>query len=93
MASKHLKLAVRYANASGVSELSLKAREMTASLGGDIEHIRETMLAGGVGVAGDLGALVDIVNQLKAAEKLLERCEKEARKISREVREQLTAGE
>ncbi|KNC88273.1 hypothetical protein [Trabulsiella odontotermitis] len=90
MAKQHLDLAVRYANSSCLIQLSLKASEAAKVLREDIEYIQEMMLDSGVGVAQDLTALLDAVVGLKKTEKLLEICEKASRKVSREVRDQLS---
>ncbi|HHT2057226.1 TPA: hypothetical protein ACTY07_005390 [Citrobacter freundii] len=90
MAKQHLNLAVRYVNSSSVAEMARKAAEVAKSLREDLEYLRETMLASGVGVAQDLLALSELATQLEHSEELLTTCEKAGRKVSREMREQLT---
>ncbi|ELW9522576.1 hypothetical protein ACOTXN_22495 [Enterobacter cloacae complex sp. IR53043] len=53
MSKQHLGLAVRYANAGLVTELAIKAQEMASSLRGDIDHLKDTMLAADAGIGID----------------------------------------
>ncbi|EQA1663612.1 hypothetical protein [Enterobacter bugandensis] len=90
MSKKHLDLAVRYVNAGVVTELAIKAQEMASSLRGDIDHLKDTMLAADAGIGIYFDELTALYNHLSDAEELLVRCERAGRNISQEMRKTLT---
>jgi len=90
MSKQHLDLAVRYVNAGVVTQLAIKAQEMASSLRGDIDHLKDTMLAADAGIGIDFDELTALYNHLSDAEELLIRCERAGRNISQEMRKTLT---